>query len=159
MRSTDDVVAANRGLSTSRIRVKRKDDFASGASQQPHLPLCQRRSHRSDDVVETMLVRRDSVHVALNDYGSPLAPDSAGRSVKGVEQATLVEDRRLRRVDVFRAANVAIIKRTGTETSRTTLIVADREHEASPEPIVETGFDLNEKTRAQQLLIFEPDAA
>ena len=79
-----------------------------------------------------MFVRGDDVHVAFDDDRLALRADGLAGAVERVEHAALVEDRRLRGVDVL---GVGAVHRAAREPGDASVHVAQREHEPSAEHI------------------------
>src|SRR6266545_6081034 len=96
---------------------------------------------------------RDNVHIALDDYGPTVASDCTRSLVQRVEQAALVVNRRLRRVDVLR---VAIVQGARAEPDDPSLLIVYRKHQAAAETIVYATFSLYEQARPQKLFIAKP---
>ena len=84
--------------------------------------------------LDTGAAQRDLVEVALDDHGAVAAPDRLERARQAVERLALVEDRRLRRVQVLRL----LIRRdrAPAEAEHAAARVADREGHAPAQPVV-----------------------
>jgi hypothetical protein len=90
-------------------------------------------AERRDRVLEPGLGEGDDVHVALDDEGVAALADRRARFEEAVELAPLAEDRRLRRVQVFR---LAAVEDAAAEADHRPLHRADRKHDAIAEAVV-----------------------
>src|SRR5579859_1184576 len=100
-----------------------------------------------------MLVRDERIHIALDDHHLPGAADALARQIQAIERGTLVEDGRLRCVEVLRmpAAQLAPAEGDGLAAP-----VADGEDQAIAEVVVQpatlAGVALARDTGLDQLL-------
>ena len=92
---------AEGGPAPGRVAVEAEDRLGHHAPQQPHLILGQRRAEGCDGVREARLRQRDDVHVAFDDDHAALVVGRAAGAVGVVEDGALVEERRLRGVEVL----------------------------------------------------------
>src|SRR5262249_45214409 len=88
------------------------------------------RGHR---VVDAGLMQADRVHVALDHHESLETAARTARLVQAVELASLVEERRLGRVEVLRLAGV---DDTSTKGDDAAARIANRKHHAVAEAVV-----------------------
>ena len=77
-----------------RVGIKGEDDARRQFLDEADLLLGQRRAHRRDDIAVAELMRRQRVHIALDDHHFLLLADGVRRAVDGVEEVALVEERR-----------------------------------------------------------------
>jgi len=70
-------------------------------------------SHAGDHVGGAALMGRDDIHVAFDDDRRSTFPDAAVCTINTVKDTSLVEQRRLRRVEVF---GLAIIQHAPPKT-------------------------------------------
>jgi len=92
-------------------------------------------------------MRRDGVHVSLNDHDAPLVPDGVLRDIERVKDRSLIKDRRLGRVHVlcgvFDRTDSLAGQQTSAETGHAAPLVANREHQPMAEPVVDTTLALD----------------
>jgi hypothetical protein len=105
-------------------------------ADQGRVVLGRRGPEDGDDVLDSLLVGRHHVGVALDEHDAPFAADLRQRAVERVDQAALLEERRLRRVDVLRSARVVVGEPARAEAGDAAALVADRDDETSAEEIV-----------------------
>ena len=119
------------------VAVEAQDRLGRHAPQQPDLVLGQRRAERRHGLREARLGQGDDVHVAFDDDRSgPCRAPRRGRRGR-CKDAALMEERRLRRVQVFGGG--IRIQRPPAEGDDAALEIADRKHDAMPEPVVGDG--------------------
>ena len=117
-----------------RVGIEGEDDARRQFLDEADLLLGERRAHRRDDIAVAELMRRQRIHIPLDDHHFLLLADGIRRAVDGVEQVALVEERGLRRIEVFRLLIVA--QRPPAEAHHFALPVADREDEPATEAVV-----------------------
>ena len=127
------------GVAARVVAVEAEDELARHAEEAIQVLGRRRRAERRDGVRNARLRETHDVHVAFDDQQPLDLPERLSRLVESVELAPLVEERRLRRVEVLR---FALVEDAAAEGNRPAARVADREHHAVAEPVVETGFAL-----------------
>src|SRR5690606_9833661 len=116
------------------VAVEAEDDAIREAGQPANVLGGRRRAERRDGGLDAELREARDVEIALDDenLGGP-ARDPA-RLEEAVELAPLVEDRRLRGVQVFRLAGA---EDASAEADHVAARIADREHDPVAEPVVD----------------------
>src|SRR6185437_7141518 len=120
------------------IAVEAQHRLRQEAPQLLDLLLGERRAERRHGAAEAGAVQRDHVHIALgHDHrGRRLAfglGEAGARLRPAIEHASLLEERRIGRVQIFR---LAIAEHAAAEGDDAALAVADREHDAMAEIVV-----------------------
>ena len=108
--------------------------LAAERLQHAQLRRGQRRAERGDGVRDALLRQHQRVHVALDEHGARLAADRVARLGDAVQSLALAEQRRLRRVEILR---LVVAERAAAEGDGAAAAVADREHHAAAEAIVD----------------------
>ena len=98
--------------------------------------LGERGSHRRDHGLEPRLPQRDHVGVALDHDGAVLLRDRGSREVEAVEDAALLEEVALRRVDVLALQRVVVAELARLEADHPAARVGERKHEPRREVVV-----------------------
>src|SRR5579883_251213 len=124
---------AQRGALARGIAVEAEDGLGRKAPQLLDLRLGQRRAERRHSRREAGAVQRDDIHIAFGD-------DRRGRLLRGlarrrpaVKDAPLLEERRVRRIEVF---GLPVAENAPAESDDAAAAVADREDDAVAEPVV-----------------------
>ena len=99
---------------------------------------------RRHGLAEARLRELDHVHVALDDDGAACLPDGVAPLVQAVEFLALVEDRRLRRVQVLRFARAHDPR---AEADDLAARIANREHDPATKPVVPLAFVGDDEAR------------
>ena len=88
-------------------------------------------------------MRLNRVHVTFDDDGGFALADGGFGAVEGEEQATLFEERRLRRVDVF--CRFVGAERASAEADDSAALIADRDHHTIAKAVVNApGFSADQ---------------
>ena len=124
---------APRGLAAGGVAVEAEDDVVGEAQQLAEVEGRGRRTEGCDRVLDAVLRERDDVHVALDHDDFVRVADRAPRLVEAVELATLLEERRFGRVQVFRLARA---DDAPAEADDVAARIEDREHHAIAEAVV-----------------------
>ena len=98
-------------------------------------------------------MERDGVHVALHQ--DQIAQLAFLRQIQAEEVLALVEDQRLRRIEVFRRVGVIIVHDPAAEADDVAPDIDDGEHQPVPEPVVDIAVLLRfgHQARVDQLLL------
>ena len=103
------------------------------AVEQCGLSGCKSRSQRCDRLDKAGLVHGNDVHVALTEDQVILL--AAAGQIQGVQIPPLVEDLRIRRIDVF---GLAVAENSSAETDHPAPGILNGKHNAVPEPVVQS---------------------
>ena len=95
-----------------------------------------RRAEGRDGVADPVLGQRDDIHVALDDDDLVEPAARPARLEEPVHLLALVEDVGLRRVQVLRLTLRILPEDPPAEADDAAAAIADREHDALPEPVV-----------------------
>ncbi len=124
---------ADRGLLARAVAVEAEDRRRIEAPQPLELRFGQRGAVGRDDFGDAGAVERDHVHIAF-DHDQPLGGAARGAgAVEVVERAALVEEDRLRRVQIFGLAGA---EDAAAEADDPAARVADRDHQPPAEAVV-----------------------
>ena len=136
---------AQRGALAGSIAVEAQHRLGRKTPQFVQLHLGQGGAERRHRAAKTGAVQRDHIHIAFDDDGRGCAflgtRDVGARLRPGVEHAALLEQRRIRRIEVFR---LVVAHCTGAERNGTAGTVADRKHDATAEIVVRNAAVLGE---------------
>ncbi|KGX49631.1 hypothetical protein Y025_5578 [Burkholderia pseudomallei TSV32] len=124
---------APRGAPAGRVAVETEDDRVRLPQQLLHVNRRARGAERRHRVRKAELRERDDVHVPLDDERVLVLANREPRLEQAVQLAALVEQRRLRRIQVF---GLAAVQHPAAEADDLPLHVADREHDPLAEPVV-----------------------
>ena len=116
------------------VAVVAEDDARGAAQEQCGVVARERRAERRDDVVNARLPRSNRVHVALDDDGIARAGNRTVRTIHAKEKLSLVKDRRLRRIEIFR---LGIAERTSAEADNAPALIRDGDDDTSAKAIVD----------------------
>ena len=116
-----------------RIAVEGEHHVVGEAQELAHVLRRAGGAQRRHRVAEAQLRQRHHVHVAFHHQRAAGLADGAARLVQAVELLALVEQRRLRRVQVF---GLAAVQHPAAKADHLALDVADREHDAVAEAVV-----------------------
>ncbi len=107
----------------------------------------ERRAERGDDIGEAGLAHRDRVDIALDDDDRARVMRAFTGAVMIEQQRALVEERGLRRIEVFCLG--ARLHRPPAESDHAACAVMDRKHHPVAEPVVRHGdvFAMDEEAR------------
>ena len=94
---------APRGLASGAIAVEAEIDVRALAKQNLGVIACRRRAERRDGLRHAELVQADHVHVAFDDDQARNLLMRLAHLPEAEQFAALVEQRRLRRIEIFRA--------------------------------------------------------
>jgi hypothetical protein len=122
-----------------RVAVETEHELARDAEQAIEVFGRGRRAERRDRPGDAGLREADHVHVAFHDQQPLDFPQRLPRLVEPVQLPALVEQRRLGRVQVL---GLALVEDAAAERDRPAARVADREHHAIAEAVVESGLPL-----------------
>ncbi len=92
-----------------------------------------RRAERGYCAGDARLVQAHDVHVALDNHETPERGARQPDLVQAIELLALVEQRRLRRIQVFR---LAALEHPAAETQHAAARIADRKHDAVAEAVI-----------------------
>ena len=98
--------------------------------------LGERGAHRGDHGLEARLPQGDHVGVALDDDRAVLLRDRGTREVEAVENAALLEEVALRRVDVLALERVVLAELSRLESDHPAACVGERKHQPWREVVV-----------------------
>ena len=118
------------------IRIQRHDNLAGEARRdKPNLPLGHRRAHLRHHVEIARLMRLNDIQVAFDNHRRSTIANGAFAHIQAEQQAALVEQRGLRRIDVLGA--VVLAKRATAKTDNPPALITDRNHQAIAEAIID----------------------
>ncbi len=126
--------AAQRGAGPGLVGVEGQHHPLGEPAKQIEVLLAERRSACGHGHRQSRPVQRDHVGVALDHHGFSPGDDAALGPVEAVEEAGLVIDRRLRRVQVL---GPIALEKPRAEPDGISAQIADREHDPAPKPIDE----------------------
>jgi len=92
---------AQRGLFSSGVGIQRQHHAAAEALEQPDLVFGQRRAHRRDGVGEPCLMQHNHIQVAFHNHHLVGRADRLACLVQSVQQAPLIKQGRLWRIEKF----------------------------------------------------------
>jgi hypothetical protein len=117
------------------IAVEAQDRRRRPAATAARAALGDRGAHRRDRFARSRRGERDHVHVAF-DHDHPVALPRRGRRGEVVQRAALVEQRRIRRIQVFGRVCFRLVEDAPGKGDRPAPRVADREHQPAAEAVV-----------------------
>ena len=153
-RLTGHFKAAHGRILAGAVGIQRQHHPARQArGQQAQLRLGQRRAHLRHDVQVTGLLGLDDVHVAFYDHRPVFVANRPPRPVQAIEQAALVKERRLRRIQVL--GLVLVRQGARAESDHPSAFIADGNEQAVAEVIVGAPALLvaSQQTDLQQVLV------
>jgi hypothetical protein len=119
---------------TGAVAVEGEHDLVHQPERAPQVLGRRCRAERRDRVVQPRLVQARDVHVTLDDEQALQRQARLSRFIQAVELAALMEQRRLGRIEVLR---LAAVDHAAAEADDPAARVADREHHAIAEAVVE----------------------
>src|SRR3989344_8631921 len=96
-----------------------------------------RRTAHGDDISDADLMTGDNVKISFNHDDALVLADRFAGKMEPEEDTALAVNRAFRGVDVLR---VIFAERSSAEGDNAALHIADREHQAITEPVVDTFF-------------------
>ena len=129
----DRVLALRDRLLTRGVRVLAEQHLRRQPLERVELAVGQRRPHRAHRLGDPGLAQRDHVRVALHEHEPSRARRGGPGEVGAVDQAALVEELGLRRVEVLRL--VVRGERPRAEPEHVPLGIGEREHDPPAEPV------------------------
>src|SRR5699024_7315934 len=146
------------GLLPGLVAVEGEDDLAGAGRLIPQqsaddlrVILAERGAARRDRLAHPGQVGGHDVRVPLDDDDPLRSRDLPLREVETVEHLRLPVERRLRGVEVL-GALIVLVELPGAEADRSARDVADRPHDAAPEPVVDAAPALRDEARGRDLL-------
>jgi len=118
------------------VTVEEEHHVLGAPQQRARVLRGQRGAAGRERSLDTGAAQRDLVEVALDDHRALAAPDRLQRARQAVEHLALVEDRRLRRVQVLRL--LVLGDRATAEAEDASARIADRKGHAPAQPVVVT---------------------
>ena len=149
---SQNIQRAQRRLAPRAVAVVADPDLRRVALHQPRLFLCQRRAQRGDDARDAVLQKRHRVHIPFHEY-QPFEPMLLTGEVQRVETVSLVEHRRVRRVQVL---GIAVAHDAPAKAEHLSLRVQDGKDDALAEHIVPAPVPLAAEPRRVDHLVVEP---
>ena len=132
--------AQRRGLAGG-VGVEAEVEMAREPAELLQLRLRQRRPHRGNHGVETGLVEREDVRVALDDERPLLLGNGGAGPVEAVDDRALAEHLSLRRVHVLRGNRIVVAEPPRPEAEHAAPGVGQRKDEPAGEVVVPAAVD------------------
>ena len=126
--------ASQGGLGSGRVGVQRQDKAPGLFLKQSQLGFGQACTHLGHHVAETVLPGGDHVQITLHQHDFAGLADVASGHVQPEDEPALVEERRLRTVEILRL--IVGIQRARPKPDHPAVEVADGDHKPVPEAIV-----------------------
>ena len=129
------VDASERSLDTRRIGIVDQSDIVCETAYKPDLAFGKRSAGRSHHILNSSLVHRYDIEIALDHYAFVAPGNGVLGLIEAVELIRFLIDLRLRRVYIFSYILVRA-HRAPTECKHTSRNAVDRKHHAAAEAIV-----------------------
>ena len=116
-----------------RVHIVPQDGFFGLALQEPRLFRRKRRPQGRDDITDAPVMSGYDIHIAFDQDSLALLINRFVGQVHGEEKASLIENRRFRRIEVLR---LAVVEDAAAETDDAAAAITDGKHDPPAEGIV-----------------------